>query len=142
MKIYLDTSVYNRPFDDQSQPRIHLEAIGFVIVLQLIEAGEIDLVVSSVNEFENSRNPFEARRAWVNRWFKLAKLRQSVNEPIRQRAKEIERQGIKALDALHLSCAEQSGCNWFLTCDDKLQRKYSARVMTVADPVNFILQVP
>ncbi len=28
MKVYLDTSVYNRPFDDQTQPRIWLETMA------------------------------------------------------------------------------------------------------------------
>lgn len=30
MKIYLDTSVYNRPFDDQRQLRIQLESMAFL----------------------------------------------------------------------------------------------------------------
>ena len=37
MKVYLDTSVYNRPFDDQTQPRICLETLAFVVVLQMVE---------------------------------------------------------------------------------------------------------
>ncbi|GEM_PF-3769733 len=28
MKVYLDNSVLNRPFDDQSIPKIHLETIA------------------------------------------------------------------------------------------------------------------
>jgi hypothetical protein len=28
MKVYLNDSVYNRPFDDQGQPRIELEAMN------------------------------------------------------------------------------------------------------------------
>ena len=48
MKIYLDTSVYNRPFDDQAQPRIWLESVSFSMILQLIETQKIELVTSSV----------------------------------------------------------------------------------------------
>jgi hypothetical protein len=32
-RVYLDTSVYNRPFDDQSQPRIWLETVACSLLL-------------------------------------------------------------------------------------------------------------
>ena len=38
-RIYLDTSVYNRPFDDQTQPRIWLETLAFAVILQMVESG-------------------------------------------------------------------------------------------------------
>jgi hypothetical protein len=62
MRIYLDTSVYNRPFDDQVQPRIWLETSSLVVILQMVQAGEIQLVGSSVLTYENSQNPFLERR--------------------------------------------------------------------------------
>jgi hypothetical protein len=58
MKVYLDTCVYNRPFDNQSQPRVWLETLAFTVILQLVELGKITLVNSSVLAYENSRNPF------------------------------------------------------------------------------------
>jgi hypothetical protein len=51
VKIYLDTSVYNRPFDDQTQPRIWLETLALALILQLVETGEAILVNSTVLEF-------------------------------------------------------------------------------------------
>ncbi len=63
IRIYLDTSVYNRPFDDQSQPRIWLESLAFSIILQLVENNSIELAISTVVSFENSMNPHELRRA-------------------------------------------------------------------------------
>ena len=33
-KVYLDTSVYNRPFDDQNQTRIRLETESFLSILE------------------------------------------------------------------------------------------------------------
>ena len=41
MKIYLDTNVYNRPFDDQAQPRIWMEAMAFSMILQLAETEKV-----------------------------------------------------------------------------------------------------
>ncbi|WP_242045439.1 MULTISPECIES: hypothetical protein [unclassified Calothrix] len=57
-RVYLDTSVYNRPFDDQTQPKIFLETQAIILILQMVEARLIELVSSSVLDYENSRNPF------------------------------------------------------------------------------------
>lgn len=57
-RVYLDTSIYNRPFDDQTQPKIFLETQAIILILQMVEARLIELVNSSVLEYENSRNPF------------------------------------------------------------------------------------
>lgn len=56
--VYLDTSVYNRPFDDQTQPRIALETLAFITIMQLTEMGQIALATSSVLAFENDKSPF------------------------------------------------------------------------------------
>ena len=39
MLLYLDNSVLNRPFDDQTQPRIHLEAEAVLAIVADIENG-------------------------------------------------------------------------------------------------------
>ncbi|WLT38257.1 hypothetical protein NON20_22660 [Synechocystis sp. B12] len=40
MKLYLDTSVLNRIFDDQTQARIALETQALRMILQLVETEE------------------------------------------------------------------------------------------------------
>ena len=105
MKLYIDTSVYNRPFDDQTQPRIWLETLALGLILQLVESGEATLVNSSVLEFENSRNPFPLRREWMERCLSLATEYQRVDEPVQKRAEELEKHGISAIDALHIATA-------------------------------------
>ncbi len=141
MKIYLDTSVYNRPFDDQLQPRIWLETMAFFMILQLIEKQETDLITSSVLAFENSNNPFAERRRWVTNCLKLSEKNLSLNDVIRERASNLERQGIKPIDALHLACAETGEAEYFLTCDDKIVKRYEENEMTALNPVGFILRV-
>ena len=42
-RVYLDTCVYNRPFDDQAQPRVGLETLAFSVILQMIEDGSVAL---------------------------------------------------------------------------------------------------
>lgn len=141
MKIYLDTSVYNRPFDDQTQPRIWLETLSLALILQFVESGEAVLVNSSVLEFENSRNPFALRQDWVNRCLRLSTEYQTVNESIRKRAEYLERLGLKAFDALHVACAEAAQANYFLTCDDRLISKGKHLKVRPLNPVEFVQKI-
>ena len=46
IRIYLDTCVYCRPFDDQSQNRILRETDAFIRVLELAEAEKVVIVGS------------------------------------------------------------------------------------------------
>jgi predicted nucleic acid-binding protein len=140
-KIYLDTSAYNRPFDDQTQPKIFLEAQAVAIILQMIETELFKLVSSSVLEYENSRNPYPIKQEAMNRSLKMAQLRQEVNEPIQQRAEQLEHNGLKAIDALHVACAEAVGSDWFITCDKRLINRCSGLTMKVVNPVDFVLEM-
>lgn len=55
MKIYLDNCCYNRPFDDQTQERIHLESEAILLVLQRGQSGIYKIVGSDILEFEIER---------------------------------------------------------------------------------------
>ena len=138
MKIYLDTSVYNRPFDDQIQPRIWLETLALGLILQLVESGEAILVNSSALEFENSRNPFSLRREWMERCLSLATEYQRVDDSIRDRAQGFEKQGISAIDALHVAIAESVTAEFFIACDDRLLKKGKQFKVKSINPVDFV----
>ncbi len=140
-RVYLDTSVYNRPFDDQSQPRIWLEALACSLLLQMIEEERILLITSSVVSYENSRSPFPERQFWVNQILAMATMHQQVTESIRQRARRLEGHGIKAVDALHLACAESANADFFVTCDDRLLRRYRSLdtpLVSIYEPTEFV----
>jgi predicted nucleic acid-binding protein len=62
----------------------------------------------------------------------------SLDAKVRTRALDLERQGLKPLDALHVACAELAVVTHFLTCDDRLVRRYSG-TMRVLNPVDFVL---
>ena len=141
MKIYLDTSVYNRPFDDQTQPRIWLETLALALVLQLVEADEAILINSTVLEFENSRNPFSLRQDWMSRCLEQATDYQRVDELIRERAEALEKHGLKAIDSLHVACAESAGADYFLTCDDRLLKKQKHITVSSMNPLDFVQKV-
>jgi predicted nucleic acid-binding protein len=140
MKIYLDTSSINRIFDDQSQPRIFLEASAMITVVAMIESKMFSLVSSEVLLFENSRNPFEERRIFVSSVLSYAKVIQTINPTLLHRAQQIESSdSISGIDALHLACAEKLKCEYFITCDDKIIRRYKGTVKAV-NPVQFTIE--
>lgn len=140
MKIYLDTSTINRIFDDQTKARIYLEAAASLLIFTLIEKNYFDLVSSEVLIYENDKNPYEERKLFVSSIIKNAKQFQKLDEKILERAKEIEKLGIRGLDALHLACAERAGVNYFLTCDNKLIKRYRG-IILVKNPVEFVFNI-
>ena len=107
----------------------------------MVEAGSLELVTSSVLEYENNRNPFRLRRNWVARCSGLASVHHEVDEDIKGRAEELEQQGLKAIDALHVACAEAAGSEYFLTCDDRLVRRYQGEKLRVLNPVDFVVRI-
>ena len=138
MNIYLDTSALNRIFDDQSQPRILLEASAMLLVFGLIEKRIISIVSSEVLIYENSQNPYVERQMFVTSVLQKARVIQTLNDSLAKRAKEIETLGIKGLDALHLACAERLKAGYFVTCDDRLIRKYTGIVIAI-NPVELTM---
>jgi predicted nucleic acid-binding protein len=140
-RVYLDTSAYNRPFDDQTQPKIFLETQAVVIILQMVEAKAVETISSSVLEYENSRNPYPIKQETMNQYLQLAELRQEVDEAIRQRAKELEKNGSKGIDALHVACAEAAKSDYFITCDKRLINRCLGLTMRVINPIDFVLEI-
>ena len=55
--VYLDVCCLNRPFDDQAQARIHLEAEAVLIILARCRAGDWTWVSSDVVDLEIERTP-------------------------------------------------------------------------------------
>jgi predicted nucleic acid-binding protein len=140
LRIYLDTSVYNRPFDDQTQARIGLETQALRTILQLIENGVVTLIDSAALRYENSRNPNASRQEWVERCLQLAQHYQPITDAVTDRALELELRGMGALDAVHAACAEAAECEYLLACDDRLLRRY-AGCLSAINPVNFVLMI-
>lgn len=137
MRVYFDTSALNRIFDDQSQPRIYLEASAMLLVFSLLESGALSLVSSEALRHENSRNPFADRRLFVTMVLRQAKVIQTLSPVILKRAVEIEATiHIKGYDALHLACAEKVKAGFFITCDDRIIKRYSGK-LNVMNPVDF-----
>lgn len=52
MIIYLDNCCYNRPFDDQTQERIHLESESILAILKCGQTGKYKIVGSNILQLE------------------------------------------------------------------------------------------
>ena len=120
MKIYLDLCIYNRPFDDQGQPRIVIETTEFLFLLEKTIDKEITMINSFALEYENDKNPIIDRREKIRDLLRVASGYVGYSEKLGNRAMEIEKIGFMAMDALHVACAEAAKSDFFITCDDLL----------------------
>lgn len=137
MKIYLDNCCFNRPFDDQSQLKIHLEAQAKLDVQRRILSGEYILVWSYILEYENDQNPFDVRKEAIIEWKSIAQEYIDESEEILCFAEQLQKKGIKPKDALHLACAVAANCDYFLTTDKKLLNTPIDGIITT-NPIDFI----
>lgn len=140
LRVYLDNCCYNRPYDDQSQIRISLEAQAEIFIQDAIKAGSLELAASHVLLYENSKNPHEDRRRAI---YEFIKQNTSVFVDVDRLnetttiAREIMSTGIKDTDAAHIACAIQTDCDYFLTTDNRVL-KYRGEKIEVINPVDFI----
>jgi len=121
--IYLDLCCLNRPFDDQHQPRVRIEAEAILGLIELARHGELKWIGSEILDLESSRNPDFERRRRVEALLSCATSKVAVGERERQRGRELQTIGFAAFDALHLACAESAGAEVLLTTDDRLRAR-------------------
>ena len=123
MKLYRDMCVYNRPFDEQSQPRIVIETQIFIVLLLMVAQGHIELINSFALAFENSRNPNFENRLKISDLLKYSSKYIPFDEDIMNRASMYEQMGLNGMDAVHVACAEKARADFFVSCDDRLLKK-------------------
>ncbi|HVW99552.1 MAG TPA: PIN domain-containing protein, partial [Candidatus Babeliaceae bacterium] len=139
MLVYLDNCCFNRPFDDQSSIRVKLETDAKLYVQLLIRAGKVKLAWSYILDYENDANPFFERKYTIEKWKYLSAANIEENDVILYKAKSLAEKGLKPKDALHVACAIDAGCKYFLTTDDQIQRKMQGiDEIKVFNPVEFI----
>jgi predicted nucleic acid-binding protein len=139
IKVYLDNCAYNRPFDDQEQIKIFLEAEAKKHIQWLIVDQKIDLAYSFINRFENSRNPNFSNKNAINSFFSNAILYidHTHAASVGGRAIDIMKAGIKTRDAYHISSAIESGCDYFITTDKALLNYKTGKII-ICDPIQFL----
>jgi predicted nucleic acid-binding protein len=101
---------------------------------------EIELVWSYVLKFENSRNPFEAKKHAIAQWEKLSTLFITASDEIVAAAEIITTTGVKDTDALHVACAIAGNCHYFITVDKRLLAYRDNRII-ICNPIEFFNQI-
>jgi len=139
-RIYLDNCCFNRPFDDQGQIRIFLETQAKIHIQNLIIRKELEFAYSYMSVFENRNNPNKGNSIIIEDFFVYATVFVDPNkaEVVENRAERIKTQGIKNKDAIHLACAIEAECDYFLTTDDGILKRYAEKDIKVCSPVEFI----
>jgi predicted nucleic acid-binding protein len=140
MKVYLDNCSYNRPFDDQNQMRIYLETQAKLCIQKLIRDGFLSLAISYVSRYENWNSPHSKNKITIEKFFENAKTYVDIDKAdiIECKANDIMKYGVKSKDALHISCAIEASCDYFITTDDGILKKYKTGEIEVCSPVEFI----
>ncbi len=139
VRVYLDNCCFNRPYDDQSQIKINLEAQAKLFIQKLIVDKKIEFIYSYMSVYENSQNPFKIRRDVISKFFDNAcyYVNEDNAEEIQHKAAEIMKTGIKAKDAVHITCAIFGKADIFLSTDSRLL-KYRTDEIVLMNPIAFV----
>ena len=137
IRVYLDNCTYNRPFDDQNDIHIRLEAEAKLYIQEQIKNKQIDLVWSSVNEYENNDNPSPEKRERIITWKNIAVQNCRLNEFILKKALELQAKNLRAKDVLHIASAIYCSCDCFITTDKKILNK-SIDDIAIVNPLTFV----
>lgn len=136
MKIYFDVCCLNRPFDDQTQNRIRLEAEAILLILTHIQTNDWIWASSEVVLDEIEQTPNKKRRERLHQLIAHVHESYTLTDQDIDRAKSLVKQGFASMDALHIACAERCGVEVFLTTDDKLLRQATRLLEQISIPVD------
>ena len=136
-RIYLDNCCFNRPYDDQTNLLVQLETEAKLYIQQAVLHKTFELVWSYILDYENAVNPYNNRKQAIKKWKKTAILDIDASETIVNCGREIMLKGVKKKDALHIACAIEGKCDYFLTTDKKLLRMTSDDII-ITSPIDFI----
>lgn len=145
MRLYLDVCCLNRPFDDQTQDRVHLESEAVLSILRHLEENMWEWVSSSVVLYEVNRISNSDRKHRILRLCDKASHIIQMNENIYNASEKFKKLGFKTYDALHLACASTAAVDVFLSTDDKLVKKArdnkNSLNMIVDNPLKWIQRI-
>jgi len=138
-RIYLDNCCFNRPYDDQNNLNVHLEAEAKIFIQNEILNNTFELAWSFMMDYEISSNPFQDRQVAFLNWKNIAVVDIDPVEEILIKGKDISLKNIKRKDALHIACAIKAECEYFLTTDGKILNKDISDIKLI-NPLDFIRQ--
>jgi predicted nucleic acid-binding protein len=136
-RIYLDNCCFNRPYDDQTNLNVHLEAQAKVFIQNEILQNTFQLAWSFMMDYEISFNPFYERKDAFLNWKNISAVDIDPTEKILDKGMELIKRRLKRKDALHIACAIEAECECFITTDRKILNKNISEV-AIVNPLDFI----
>jgi len=144
VRVYLDVSCLNRPFDDQRQTRIRLESEAVTLIFERFDAGRWRHVSSEMARIEISAMADEERRRRVRALLPGPRDIIKTTPGIVRRATELMDLGLRAADAVHLAAAERAKADVLLTCDDRFcraaRRNRAKLKVVVGNPLTWLAE--
>jgi hypothetical protein len=135
----MDLCCFNRPFDDQSLPRIYLETEAKLFVQNMVMNGKIELGWSYMLDYENSANPDQDVKDSIGRWRKMAVRMTEETDALISTANRYQKLGVGTKDALHLACAAALRADCFITVDKGIVKKRDLiGELPIVNPLEFI----
>jgi predicted nucleic acid-binding protein len=145
MRIYLDACCLNRPYDDQKQDRIRLQAEAILLIMQHCRNQEWEWIGSEVLNFEIEQMSNLEKKNRVELLLSSVFHVIPLQDVERKRGKELEALGFHAFDALHIACAESGKVDILLTTDDKFLKKASTYAhklkISVKEPISWLMEI-
>jgi predicted nucleic acid-binding protein len=145
MKIYLDACCLNRPFDDQRQARVRLEAEAISLILQKLHQREWEWIGSDVLVYELGQTEDVERKERLLLLAGQSHQVVEITEKILTQAEKLVASGFDSYDAIHLASAENAKVDVFLTTDDNMQkianRNKKMFSFVVVNPVTWLEEV-
>jgi predicted nucleic acid-binding protein len=104
-----------------------------------------NIVGSDAIDFEIGRIPDHDKRVKVQILSTLHDTHIKIDAGVEQRALELRRVGLKALDALHVACAEKAKADVLLTTDDfflsKATHNKKFLKLKIENPLRWVTEV-
>jgi predicted nucleic acid-binding protein len=116
---------------------VHLETEAKLFIQQAIKKKKFELVWSYILDYENSANPYQNRKQSIAKWKQIAVIDIDATETVLNCGRSIMLKGIKKKDALHIACAIEAKCDFFLSTDRKLLKTAFEDIITIS-PIDFI----
>jgi predicted nucleic acid-binding protein len=142
IKIYLDTNVWCRPFDEQTQQRIIDEGEAFLKILDKVHAERKYTIIGSLILDDEVKQIKGRRKREAVKTIMALFISEKVRSFSKSTVRDLKTAGLKDKDALHLAFAVQDHAKYFITTDDyipkrkkDIEKKYKIKVI---NPIEFI----
>lgn len=144
-KIYLDVCCLNRPFDDQSQVRVHLETEAILAILQQCEVNSWTLIKSAALDAEIAQISDIGKQRKIQVALSISRFRVLSSSSLQNRTFELAKAGFSFYDAAHIASSEEANADVFLSTDDRLvkraKRQTNSISVTVENPLIWLTEI-